>query len=75
VQYDFLEIKLAENWGLKEPLTQEDKSQTIHLSLGIHIIRVKYKTMYMRNCPAIEAVSNPLKFQIIPPRPEKKEKR
>jgi len=68
VQYDFLEIKLAENWGLKEPLTQEDKSQTIHLSLGTHIIQVKYKTMTQTDCPAVEAVSNSLKFQIIAPR-------
>ena len=68
VNYDFFVIKLAENWGLKEPLAQEDKSQTIHLSLGTHIIRVKYKTMTQPDCPAVEAISNSLKFQIIAPR-------
>jgi hypothetical protein len=68
VQYDFLIIKLAENWGLKEPLTKEDKSQAIHLSLGTHSIRAKYKTMPRPDSPAVEAVSNSLKFQIIAPR-------
>ena len=68
VDYEFFAIKLTENWGLKEPLTQEDKSQTIHLSLETHIIRVKYKTMTQPDCPAVEAISNSLKFQIIAPR-------
>jgi hypothetical protein len=68
VDYDFLVIELAENWGLKESLTQEDKSQAIHLSLGTHIIRVKYKTMTQPDSPAVEAVSNSLKFKIIAPK-------
>ncbi|MBM4103696.1 MAG: hypothetical protein FJ263_06525 [Planctomycetes bacterium] len=68
VNYDFLVIKLTENWGLKSPSTKEDKSQTIPLSLGTHSIRVKYKTMPRPDSPAAEAVSNSLKFQIIAPR-------
>ncbi|MBN2454992.1 MAG: hypothetical protein JXB29_00405 [Sedimentisphaerales bacterium] len=72
VKYDFLKIKLDENWVLKEPLMQKDKRQNINLSLGTHNIRVKYKTMHTRDCPAIEAISNSLKFQIIPPRKKNK---
>jgi hypothetical protein len=70
VQYDFLRIKLAENWVLKGFSLQDNKSQPLNLSLGFHIIRVKYKTMPMRESPATEAISNSLKFQIIPPRPK-----
>jgi hypothetical protein len=70
VQYDFLEIKLTENWVLKESSPQENKSQPLSLSLGNHIVRVKYKTMYTPEGPETEAVSNSLKFKIIPPGPK-----
>ena len=70
VQYDFLRIKLTDNWISKGFSPQDNKNQPLHLSLGSHIIRVKYKTMPMRESPATEAISNSLKFQIIPPRPK-----
>jgi len=70
VQYDFLEIKLTENWVLKESSGEKDKSQIIPLSLGAHTIRVKYKT-YIHEGTEIEAISNSLKFKIIPPRSKK----
>jgi hypothetical protein len=73
VYYDFFEIKLAENWVLKEFSGEKDKSRLIPLSLGTHVVRVKYKTMAMPESPPTEAVSNSLKFQIIPPKSEKKE--
>jgi hypothetical protein len=72
VQYDFLEIKLNENWVLKEPLKQENQKQSFSLSLGVHTIRVKYKTMYTSGGTETEAVSNSLKFKIIPPKDPKK---
>lgn len=72
VQYDFLEIKLTENWVLKESSGDKGKSQIIPLSLGTHTIRVKYKTTYTHG-EEIEAISNSLKFKIIPPRPKKNE--
>lgn len=73
VYYDFFEIKLTENWVLKETLTQENKCQTISLSPGAHTIRVKYKTMASPKYPEVEAISNSLKFKIIPSKPEKME--
>jgi len=69
VHYDFFEIKLTENWILKE--SKEDKSQTVSLSLGEHIIRVKYKTMSLPEYPETETISNSLKFKMLPPRPKK----
>lgn len=71
VQYDFLEIKLSENWAKKET-SPKNKGQTISLSPGAHTVRVKYKTMDSPKAPAIEVVSNPLKFKILPPPPAKK---
>ncbi len=70
VLYDFFEIKLTENWILKE--SKEDKGQTISLSLGKHIIRVRYKTMSLPEYPATEVISNTLKFEIIKANPRKK---
>ncbi|MGA2322720.1 MAG: hypothetical protein ABSG22_02625 [Sedimentisphaerales bacterium] len=68
VQYNFLRIKLPDNWASKE----DNKNQLLNLSLGFHIIRVKYKTMYNRESQETEVISNSLKFQIIPSKSEKK---
>lgn len=71
VQYDFLEIKLTENWVLKESFGEKDKKTIIPLSLGSHIIHVKFKTINTPESPEMKVVSNSLKFEIIPPRPKK----
>lgn len=71
VQYDFLRIKFPDNWVSKG----DNKSQPLNLSLGFHIIRVKYETMAMPESPATEVVSNSLKFQIIQSEPEKRHER
>jgi hypothetical protein len=71
VQYNFLKIKLPDNWISKK----DNKNQLPNLSLGDHIIRVKYKTMPMPESSAIEVVSNTLKFQIIPSKSEKRQGR
>jgi hypothetical protein len=75
VQYDFLRIKLPDNWVSKEFSPQDNKSQPLGLSLGAYIVRVKYKTMPMPESPATEVVSNSLKFQIIPSKSEKRQER
>ena len=67
VQYDFFEIKLTENWASKGFSSQGNKSHVFSLSLGTHIIRVKYRTMYTPEGSETEAVSNSLKFKIILP--------
>jgi hypothetical protein len=72
VQYNFLKIKLPDNWVSKEFSPQDNKSQPLNLSLGFHIIRVKYKTMFNSESQETEVISNSLKFQIIPPKSEKK---
>lgn len=71
VQYNFLKIKLPDNWVSKE----DNKNQPLNLSLGFHVIRVKYKTMSNRESQEIEVVSNSLKFQIIQSEPEKRHER
>ena len=68
VQYNFLRIKLPDNWVSKG----DNKNQPLNLSLGYHVIRVKYKTMSNRESQETEVISNSLKFQIIPPKSEKR---
>jgi hypothetical protein len=75
VQYNFLKIKLPDNWISKEFSSQNNKNQPLSLSLGFHIIRVKYKTMSNRKSQETEVISNSLKFQIIQSEPEKRHER
>jgi hypothetical protein len=71
VQYEFLKIELDNNWILKEPLSQGNKSQIPAFSSGYHAIGVKFKTMDAPESPSIEIISNTIKFQITGPRPQK----
>ena len=72
VQYNFLRIKLPDNWVSKEFSPQKNTNQPLNLSLGFHIIRVKFKTMAIPESPATEVISNSLKFLIIPSKAEKR---
>ncbi len=77
IRYDFAEIKLTDQW-----LSKEKESVKLNLSLGIHAIRIKYKTMPDSRLATVktvsnttvEAVSNQIRFKILPPKSKKNRK-
>jgi len=74
IRYDFAEIELTGQW-----LSKEKRSHKLNLSLGVHTVRVKYKTMGQHGTltvkggskSTVEAVSNQIKFEILPPKSKK----
>jgi len=69
IRYDFAEIKLTDQW-----LSKEKESIKLNLSLGVHAIRVKYKTMSHPRVSTVQAVSNQIKIKILPPKSKKARK-
>ena len=62
ILYDFAKIELTDQW-----VSKENESIKLNLSLGVHTIRVKYKTTSHPGVSTVEVVSNQMKFKILPP--------